>query len=112
MYLYGAIMEPENRIKIFKSIIPILLLFVIGDIISTYLAIEYFNVGYEGNSLISGLSIFMLTIIKLLFIIWIYITYKLTPTIYKKYWYIQNNIIGLMGLLICINNFGVIYYAL
>ena len=79
------------------------------DIITTYLAIEYFNVGYEGNIILANLSLLSIFILKMLFICWIIINYKyIAKTGYKKYWYIQNKILGVMGLFICMNNLYII----
>jgi len=92
--------------NVFNKIIWIFLIYVVGDVVTTYLALPY---GSEGNPLISWVLTITgftgLIILKIVYVVFIYYTAEyLISRGYLKLWNFTANTIIIMGIIIMINN--------
>jgi hypothetical protein len=101
----------------------IILLYIIGDISSTYYAINM-QFGTEGNGILSSLfetygMITTLVFLKTIFVLILYTVFlykdnhkKIIKVNNKKVtgWYLIKNYLIILGIIICMNNFYVIIY--
>ena len=95
--------------NIFNDLAWIALIYCVGDIITTYLALPY---GSEGNPIISNalrVSGFTgLIVFKILYIVFLYYAAnKMIGAGYLKFWHFTTRVIVIIGLAIIINNTNV-----
>ncbi|MDG6244249.1 MAG: hypothetical protein QCH31_07655 [Methanolobus sp.] len=91
----------------------ILFFYVLGDLLTTFFAIET-GIGYEANFIIASLidiyGFMVVAVIKLIFLFLLFIEYTyLTNMGHNALWVLGRQIISFMGLIIVVNNMLVIY---